>query len=1372
MLRHAWQICCSGLVPPTVPDLSLACAARALCTCAVSPTGYIQRLGHQPGAIWWIHGGASQSTASEFQLAPASRELHNPLLLSSDPLLHPQEPGLSAAKWSAQDESLHFEINGSPLDTTAKECSGCVTDPRIKGVKGCKTCMSELPGDLGLRRMCFDCLKTLPPVWPKKGDGKAGGCAQCAKISHTKKRNNCFECLALGLRDPSDCIQNPNAPNTYSPLLITTSSKGAFPYRHARRLEVSFLTLIRGGMGVSMADIGVSSVARAAALSGGDSKLVTTFRLSSSKKAFKCGDNLEQIQQATREAGILCGATITVHGGDTNRSTATSFSCKGDYGAISIPELCCQTEGVAGRKLQQSIGDDSQPGGVVTNGAFLPSASTWMEFDLPAKSTIHTLVPTTVVLGGGYIGVSGNGALPAKACPYGTATPTEAQWLACAIEDGGDNDYAKMVLLTIQQSKDSASVGMAQVVSAMYNVPCSYCNSNAYLDASSCAGLWETGTAQALATAYGDDGYGIMALTLEAGTPGGDWYTGDFAPATSPGTETTLDAVPASAVGVDTAYMSGSNIGPSGEAVLAAMGYPSTSVAATDSLMTYLVGVVDGEYLKMVQLSITPCGSTMCVYASAAGYVSGYSGQSNADLSSDIVNAAWVSKTDGTVATCTSCAGYGVVNYGLSSPFVSSNPKTPAMSPYYWGSLVSPTSMISLSYLQTYNGLYTMQVQSDGNLVLYMAVGPQNTQDLPYWESGTGGQPQNGPFTLSLTTVGNLELAGSNGMIWQSNSGSTAGTIGPYYLYLGNTTGSLMISDAMGTIVWSSNGQGVNNPGQSGAEYRAYYYYTGAPTTEPNEYVAYVGNEIFIGNTTGSTNAAFVMAPNPMPVNTSLYSNFIWNANKNNQLGNQHRNFQWRSPSGEFYMTWIGETNTLKLSNSGCSPAIGALCPALWSSQTYNYDAWGNWAQMVSPGTSVFLFLKDDGDMVILANGTELTSVTGSAQAGPFTGPPGAGASVTSWVSSSNAICPISSDFGEAPGLTQGLRMVPLYISDNLGSCMTINALGNFNFAPDEDGEYTCAQTIQTSGQATLYPFIADDSTGELYFVLQSTSGTCLTTDGGQLSLTGDKQSSIGCEASAYNQQFLFTNVSANTQTNSGVNQNGTSPYWFSITSRAYPEVCYSSGTSTFVTCDATDNTQWFSFTAMAYVLPTVSYIAPLLIKDPFFVTKMGLAFDMACGGTSCISSNIVFPSVNAAGVGGTVSATFSGATFTELTSENVISSASMRMTLMSVLQSYYLYQAAIPNSLVIYAASNYPSASTYMTVNISFPQAEAPADACGSSGICSPAVETAANVLTTFFGVILVVGTDGLGASLVPLLLSSGSATLDTSCATYCQNQ
>jgi len=95
--------------------------------------------------------------------------------------------------------------------------------------------------------------------------------------------------------------------------------------------------------------------------------------------------------------------------------------------------------------------------------------------------------------------------------------------------------------------------------------------------------------------------------------------------------------------------------------------------------------------------------------------------------------------------------------------------------------------------LQSINQKYSLQLQTDGNLVLY-----ENGNGV-VWSTNTNGQ--NAAY-LVLQVDGNLVLYGENGtVLWASE---TSGQIGEKYDFQLNDDGNLVITDN-GTPIWASN---------------------------------------------------------------------------------------------------------------------------------------------------------------------------------------------------------------------------------------------------------------------------------------------------------------------------------------------------------------------------------------------------------------------------------------------------------------------------------------------------------------------------------------------------------------------------------------
>lgn len=87
---------------------------------------------------------------------------------------------------------------------------------------------------------------------------------------------------------------------------------------------------------------------------------------------------------------------------------------------------------------------------------------------------------------------------------------------------------------------------------------------------------------------------------------------------------------------------------------------------------------------------------------------------------------------------------------------------------------------------------YTLNLQSDGNLVIYK-------RDKPVWSSKTNGKAVK---SLVFQKDGNFVLYGYEGAIWSSNTANKNGT----QLVLQND-GNLVIYDSFGNGIWSTNTQ-------------------------------------------------------------------------------------------------------------------------------------------------------------------------------------------------------------------------------------------------------------------------------------------------------------------------------------------------------------------------------------------------------------------------------------------------------------------------------------------------------------------------------------------------------------------------------------
>ncbi|MBP2330478.1 subtilisin family serine protease [Kibdelosporangium banguiense] len=113
-------------------------------------------------------------------------------------------------------------------------------------------------------------------------------------------------------------------------------------------------------------------------------------------------------------------------------------------------------------------------------------------------------------------------------------------------------------------------------------------------------------------------------------------------------------------------------------------------------------------------------------------------------------------------------------------------PPAPAPGP---DRLIRGQSLSSGQVLRSQNGLYTLAMQSDGNLVLY------NQASQAIWHSSTGGNP--GAFAI-FQSDGNFVLYRANGVaLWHVATNGTAAN-----LFLVQNDGNLVITGPSGQVYW------------------------------------------------------------------------------------------------------------------------------------------------------------------------------------------------------------------------------------------------------------------------------------------------------------------------------------------------------------------------------------------------------------------------------------------------------------------------------------------------------------------------------------------------------------------------------------------
>lgn len=123
-----------------------------------------------------------------------------------------------------------------------------------------------------------------------------------------------------------------------------------------------------------------------------------------------------------------------------------------------------------------------------------------------------------------------------------------------------------------------------------------------------------------------------------------------------------------------------------------------------------------------------------------------------------------------------------------------SAPPTTAAAPASCGTLASGTGLTAGQSVVSCDGSYMMDMQGDGNLVLYKA-------DSPVWESHTSGS---GAVKAAMQTDGNFVLYASDGSaVWFTG---TAGNPGAHLSV--QDTGDVVILSAPGSTLWSSETSG------------------------------------------------------------------------------------------------------------------------------------------------------------------------------------------------------------------------------------------------------------------------------------------------------------------------------------------------------------------------------------------------------------------------------------------------------------------------------------------------------------------------------------------------------------------------------------
>jgi hypothetical protein len=108
--------------------------------------------------------------------------------------------------------------------------------------------------------------------------------------------------------------------------------------------------------------------------------------------------------------------------------------------------------------------------------------------------------------------------------------------------------------------------------------------------------------------------------------------------------------------------------------------------------------------------------------------------------------------------------------------------------------------------LTSKNGKYYVNMQSDGNFVLYSKGGMNGkTSDNAIWSSGTNGKGTS-PYKIQMQEDGNLVLYDSkNNAQWSSNTNGK-GTA-PFKVIV-QDDGNFVLYDSKNTAIWNSNTQG------------------------------------------------------------------------------------------------------------------------------------------------------------------------------------------------------------------------------------------------------------------------------------------------------------------------------------------------------------------------------------------------------------------------------------------------------------------------------------------------------------------------------------------------------------------------------------
>lgn len=105
-------------------------------------------------------------------------------------------------------------------------------------------------------------------------------------------------------------------------------------------------------------------------------------------------------------------------------------------------------------------------------------------------------------------------------------------------------------------------------------------------------------------------------------------------------------------------------------------------------------------------------------------------------------------------------------------------------------------------YLVSGNGIYKLQMQSDGNFVLYHS-------STRIWSSGTNGKTV---YQCVMQLDGNLVLYTTRyqlpqNAVWASGSTGSLFTFQPYYLTVQND-GNVVIKDANNNVIWATGTNG------------------------------------------------------------------------------------------------------------------------------------------------------------------------------------------------------------------------------------------------------------------------------------------------------------------------------------------------------------------------------------------------------------------------------------------------------------------------------------------------------------------------------------------------------------------------------------